>query len=157
MADSLLNKYFDPPTTQDIIEEMTQAPTLGDVKQIVDREFPTWFIGILTEYCPDYPHLTMNWHRMTEIPQAILMVEFLAFDYNHLLLTAFVEIFTKAGFSVRVGAEFAPCPECHAGVPVQGVYDMMKVEGKDGIPDSWSTRCKRCWEEKEEEEVGEVD
>jgi len=84
------------------------------------------------------------------------MVEFLAFDNNHLLLTAFVEVFTKAGFSVRVGAEFAPCPECHAGVPIQGVYDIMKSEGNNNIPDSWSSRCKRCWKEEEKEKVEEV-
>ncbi len=92
------SKYSDPSNTQEVLEELKDVATLGDVNTLINRVFPGWQVAALTGFCGCYPHLTSNWNilcdRIGVPPTQVLIVRELAFDDDHILLRNFVECLT---------------------------------------------------------------
>lgn len=141
--------YNDPENLDDILTKIKLAPTLGDVKPILDSLYPTWIVGNMKGYSKDYPLLQKNWETICDLsrvkPIEIIIVDFILYnqDNKHTLLHVFSEILTKSGFCVRSKDEFAPCKKCGLAIPSDVLYDMMK-QNHHNIPYRWSTVCENC-------------
>lgn len=140
-------QYLDPPNTPEILSKLRELPTLGDVKNLVDKTFPKWIVALLIGYSEDYPTLTENWNSICESnnikPTKVLIVDYLEFNDSHTLVKTLAELFTKAGFVVRRKNEFIPCSECDKAIPVQDLYHNLK-KSQSIVPLEWSTKCSSC-------------
>lgn len=141
------NKYVDPNNTTFILEKLKNLPTIGEVKELVDKTFPTWFVTVMKSYCSDYPHLTKNWKHICDIsgikPAHIMIVEDIVFDEAHTVIKAFCNCFTSAGFCVRRKNEYIPCGKCGSAVPTELMWNIFKEKGFE-VPEKWSKFCIRC-------------
>ena len=87
--------YNDPENLNDILTKIKLAPTLGDVKPILDSLYPTWIVGNMKGYSKDYPLLQKNWETICDLsrvkPIEIIIVDFILYnqDNKHTLLHVF--------------------------------------------------------------------
>lgn len=142
------DKYVDPEGTPEILTLMRTLPTLGDIKELVDKTFPDWIVTVMEVYCPDYPHLQKNWREICKMtksrPAQVMIVEDVVHDDAHSLVASFAECFTQAGFSVRRKREFIPCENCASAVPSQMMWHLFHQKGGFKIPEKWSPKCVGC-------------
>lgn len=141
------DKYLDPANTPEILNRLKTLRTLGEVKRLVEEVFPDWFVTTMEVYCPDYPHLMVNWQQICtmskSIPTQIMIVEEISEDNAHSLLGTFAECFTRAGFSVRRKREYTPCENCGSAVPNAAMWQLFKDKGFR-VPTKWSEKCTGC-------------
>lgn len=141
------NKYSDPENWENIKDKIKTAPTLGDVKKILDNTFPGLIVAFLKRYSHDYPSFTENWIKITgkikTTPKEIMILDNFIFDDNHNLVKLFCECFTRAGFSVRRKMEFIPCKHCEYAIPAEPLYNILK-ENNITVPESYSLICTSC-------------
>ena len=147
-TEAVESKYSDPSNTREVIEELRNVATLGEVNTLINRVFPDWQVAALTGFCGCYPHLTKNWEMLCkriEVPTAqIIIVKELAFDDNHLLMRNFVECLTRAGFAVRRMVDYIPCSKCEVvAVPTPQIHNLMKEKGI-AVPETNIPVCKTC-------------
>jgi len=142
-----MSKYSDPENIKDIMESLKTMPTIGDIKILIDKTFPNWIITTVTKYSSDYPHLTMNWSKITKktkvIPTEIIIVEEMSFDDNHTLLGVFADILSQSGFSVRAKTDYIPCGVCNAAIPSPIIHSQFKNLGIK-CPTTWAPKCSSC-------------
>ncbi len=141
-------QYRDPPNTSDIIEELKNCATMGEVNTLINRVFPNWNVGVLTEFCKGYPHLTNNWktlcNRLNLKPTQIFIVRELSFDKEHTLLRHFMECLTRSGFAVKRMSDFVPCTKCEKiAVPTPQIHNLMK-EKNIPVPEINIPICMSC-------------
>lgn len=142
------SKYSDPSNTQEVLEELKNVATLGDVNTLINRVFPGWQVAALTGFCGCYPHLTSNWNilcdRIGVPPTQVLIVRELAFDDDHILLRNFVECLTRSGFAVKRMVDYIPCSKCEVvAVPTPQIHNLMKEKGI-AVPETNIPVCKTC-------------
>jgi len=146
--DSKLDSYSDPSNTQDILKQISNTADLGGVREILDKVFPTWIVGMIPNYSKDYPHLQNNWDlickKLGVERTSILVVENIVQDEHHVLIQTFAELLCRSGFCVRRKSEFFPCYKCGAALPTQILYDLMKEKMSHNIPKNWGTTCSTC-------------
>jgi hypothetical protein len=142
-----MSNYQNPPNTDEIMEKLKSAHTIGAVKNLVEDVFPGWFITVLRGFSNDYPHLTKNWETVCKSMNVgmaqIMIVDDYFEDEAHSLVRHFSECFTRAGFAVRRKAEFIPCEKCMSAIPSEGMYNLMK-EKDFNVPEKWSNKCVAC-------------
>jgi hypothetical protein len=142
-----MSNYQNPPNTDEIMEKLKSAYTIGSVKNLVEDVFPGWFITVLRGFSNDYPHLTKNWQTVCKSMNVgmaqIMIVDDYFEDEAHTLVRHFAECFTRAGFAVRRKAEFIPCEKCMSAIPSEGMYNLMK-EKDFNVPEKWSNKCIAC-------------
>lgn len=144
----LSEKYMDPPNVQEIMEKMKHLPTMREMNDLVEEIFPDWVITFMVKYSSDYPTLTTNWKKICNISKTqqaqVMIVEEILSDDTHLLLNAFADCYTKAGFSVRRKREIIPCQKCNdIAVPSESMWKVYK-EHYIPIPTVWSDKCAEC-------------
>ncbi len=61
------SSYTDPENIEDIFEKIKEAKTIKDVKELIDRTFPTWIVNFTNSYSSDYACLQNNWQNYCEI------------------------------------------------------------------------------------------
>lgn len=147
-TEAIESKYSDPSNTRDVIEELRNVATLGEVNALINRVFPDWQVAALTGFCGCYPHLTKNWEilckRIGCSTAQVIIVRELAFDDNHLLMRNFVECLTRAGFTVRRMVDYIPCSKCEViAVPTPQIHNLMKERGI-AVPETNIPVCKAC-------------
>lgn len=145
----MADKYTDTKDLHKIMDEIRASPTLGSVKDIVDREYPDFIKGlVLTGFSDDYPVLRQNWLQLCDLmkttPKQIMIVDTWEPDDDHVLIRYVTECFTKAGFLVRCTSEIVPCIACKKALPSNEYYDAMKKAGVTTLPQTWSNRCLNC-------------
>ena len=137
--------YDDPENLTDLVLIIKNCKTMGDVKKLIDEVFPTLFITTMDFFCNDYPHLTTNCHALCDkvptTPKQIIILD--NYGDNCVLVKAFAECFTTAGFAVRRKCEFFPCEKCGAAMPSEYIYNLF-VEKKFKVPSQWSHYCTSC-------------
>ena len=142
-----MSYYQNPSNTDEIMEKLKSAHTIGAVKNLVEDVFPGWFITVLRGFSEDYPHLTKNWNTVCKSMNVgmaqVMIVDDYFEDEAHTLVRHFAECFTRAGFAVRRKAEFIPCEKCMSAIPSEGMYSLMK-EKKFNVPETWSNKCLNC-------------
>lgn len=138
--------YKNPENTDQIIEELKECKTLGEVKKLTERVFPEWFVTMISEFSSDYPQFYQNWQMVCQKgcvkPTEIMIVEEVEQGPNYKLVQHFAECFTKAGFCVRKKMEFFPCKKCGKALPSLIVYKELVEKGID-VPE-WGHTCKTC-------------
>ena len=137
--------YSDPNNIEDCINKIKNAPTIGDVKKIMDDLYPTLFITLLDEYSDDYTDLNKNWNTMCDNlkvkKQKIIIFD--NFDNDKCtLIKTFAELFTLSGFLVRCKNEIFPCFFCNKALPSKDFYDLIKNKYTNII--DWSPCCIKC-------------
>lgn len=141
------NKYLDPDNVNDIKEEIKNAPTLGDLKNILDKVFPSWIQGFINDYSEDYPELRKHWENICfenqTQPKQIILVDFISFDESYSLIRIFAEILTLSGFCIRSKNELFSCKKCGKALPQSHVYNLIKESGQT-VPEVWRTICSNC-------------
>lgn len=141
-------EYLDPDNVMSIKEEIKNAPNLGSLKAIVDRVYPNWIKGVMTDYSNDYPELKKNWYEVCEknntSPKQIMLVDFISFDPQYSLISIFSEILTLSGFCVRSKQEIFPCMICEKAIPQVHIYNLLQKNGNSKIPRVWRTSCEDC-------------
>lgn len=145
---SLSDKYKDPPNIQEIMEKMKTLASMREINDLVETVFPDWVVTFMIGYSYDYPNLTTNWKKICDIaktkPAQVMIVEEIVCDENHLLLNAFADCYTKAGFSVRRKREIIPCQKCNdIAVPSEAMWKVYQ-ENYIPIPTVWSNKCAEC-------------
>ena len=147
----MTDKYVNPPNTPEILEQLKQCRTIGDVKALVDQTFPQWFVTIMPRFCTDYPFLQTNWDNVCKrVPIAkaqIMIVEEVEQGDKYTLIQQFAECFTKAGFCVRRKMEFIPCAKCGNAIPSLMMYEYLNNQAKNqakNLPKDWSETCSGC-------------
>ena len=143
-----MTTYQDPSNMDEIIKELKEMKTMGDVNELAKKTFPGWIIATLPRFCDGYPHLNTNWvvlcKRIGVKPTQILIVKELSMSDDHKLLRMFIECFTQAGFSVRAMTDYIPCAKCEVvAVPTPEVYGTMKEKGLK-IPEINTMLCSDC-------------
>lgn len=143
-----MTTYQDPSNMEEIVKELKEMKTMGDVNELAKRTFPDWIVATLPRFCDGYPHLNSNWivlcKRIGINPTQILIVRELSMSDNHKLLRMFIECFTQAGFSVRSMTDYIPCTKCEVvAVPTPQVYGIMKEKGLK-IPEINTMTCSDC-------------
>ena len=140
-------KYRDPENLIIIKDKIKNAPTMGDLKKILDEVYPSWFQGILPDYSPDYPELKKNWldvcKKNNTTPKEIMMVDFISFEKEYSLINIFSEILTLSGFCVRSKQEIFPCKICNKAIPQLHIYNLLK-KTHTNLPEYWRTTCENC-------------
>ena len=149
MSTAQEDPYTDPASTPEILQELRNLPTIGGVKELIDKTFPGWMIAALDGYCSDYPHLSRNWSTICDAAcvgkTQILIVEDLCFDETHTLIRSFAECLTAAGFSIRRQKEFIPCQSCNIiAVPSPETHEFFKGKASVVQPDKWEPVCASC-------------
>ena len=141
------DKYLDPPNTLEILKELEELKTLGEVKNLIDRVFPDWFVTTMPDYSLDYPHLRTNWREMCKItkstPTQVVIVEEIISDNSHSLVHIFAECLTRVGFSVRRKREYTPCEKCNNAIPNSAMWQLFKDKNFK-VPATWSSKCSTC-------------
>lgn len=141
-------KYQNPPDHEDIMNQLKNAKTIGEVKNLVDKIFPTWFVTVLRGYSSDYPHLTDNWKKTCEeigvAPAQVMIVDDFDFGPDYSLIGHFAECFTRAGFSVRTKSQFIPCEKCMSAIPNETLYNLLKDKEGVRVPNVWKDTCISC-------------
>lgn len=144
----MTDKYVNPPNTPEILHNLKQCRTIGDIKSLVDQTFPQWFVTIMPKFCHDYPFLQTNWDnvckRVPVLKAQIMIVEEVEQGDKYTLIQQFSECFAKAGFAVRRKMEFIPCSKCGSAIPSIMLYDYLKNQDKEHIPNDWSKTCSGC-------------
>ena len=143
----MTEKYCDPKDTVEVLNNIKECKTLGEVKNLMEKIFPGLFITVLDDYCNEYPHLRKNWETICSsaktTPKQIMILD----DYSEDVCTvvkSFAECFTTAGFSVRRKCEYIPCEKCFKiAVPTPTIYELFRVK-KFRLPEVWSKFCKSC-------------
>ena len=134
-----MKSYQDPENTVDIMLQIKNAPTMGDVKNLMDKIFPGLFITVLEKFSDDYPHLNQNWKKLCDsvptTPKQIIILDNYSDDCT--LIKTFAECFTNAGFAVRRKVEYIPCPKTVKAVPSESIYRLFKEKGFI-VPEKWS-------------------
>jgi hypothetical protein len=142
-----MDKYLDPPNVTEIIEQIKTLPTIGDIKLLADELFPGWWCSTIQEYSSDYPDLDKNWKSVCVsigVKKAlIVLVDFLEFTDNHILLKMFAESFTRAGFNVRKNSDYITCSNCKGAIPCELIWSIFK-EKNFNVPLKWSQTCQNC-------------
>uniref|UniRef100_A0A6C0H3X2 Uncharacterized protein n=1 Tax=viral metagenome TaxID=1070528 RepID=A0A6C0H3X2_9ZZZZ len=142
-----MSKYLDPPNSEEIIKQISDLQTIGDVKSFSKKVFPGWYVTSSTDYCKDYPHLSMNWKKFCDLVSVdrtlILLVDDVSFDDSHTVIRAFAECFTRAGFSVRSVDEYITCSVCKNIIPTKYMWGVFKEKGAK-VPLVWSEKCTEC-------------
>jgi hypothetical protein len=139
------SKYFDPENYESIVEEIKNAPTLKEIKGIVDRLYPDWIVCLLDGFSKDYPHLDKNWKKVSiqmKVSQTKVMIvrNFEHGNDNMKLINMFCEIFTKSGFSVKKQSDYIPCEDCNYAMPVPELHERFKI-ARFTVPEVWSSKC----------------
>lgn len=138
--------YKNPDNIQEIMDELRECKTLGEVKKLTERVFPDWFVTTISEFSEDYPQFNQNWQMICQKggvnPTQIMIVEEVEQDPNYTLVQNFAECFTKAGFCVRKKMEFFPCEKCGRALPTAIVHKQL-VEKGIVVPE-WGKTCKTC-------------
>jgi hypothetical protein len=147
-TEAVESNYSDPSNMEEILEELRNAATLGEVNNLINRVFPNWQVCMLSGFCEGYPHLNANWEilckKMDVAPTRVLIVRDLSFDDDHLLLRNFVECLTRAGFVVKRMVDYVPCRKCEKiAIPTPPVHNVMKEKGVP-VPDVNVPICKGC-------------
>lgn len=141
------DKYIDPSNTSEILNNLQNIPTLGEVKKLIDEVFPSWIITTMNIYCSDYPHLMTNWIQICRMsgvePKQIIIVDDIVFDDSHTLIKAFSECFTRSGFVVRRKNEYISCEKCCSAVPTENMWNILKEKGFE-VPTKWNKYCSIC-------------
>lgn len=145
-------QYLDPINQNEIVDQLQNAPNMEKVYEIVNRVFPNWIENILDHYCPNYPHLEQNWHYLCRTngftPSQIIIVSHLSDDNDHMLMNNFLDLFYKAGFTVRLNKHCSPCSTCQQYVvPSEFMYNKLKEHNIRNLPSNWTSTCKRCNEQ----------
>ena len=145
---SVKDMYVDPSNTKDILNDLTECKTIGEVYHLIQQIFPEWVVCFLQDFCPGYPHLTKNWHTICKdlevTPTQIIIVRDLFTDEEHDLVKHFAECFTKAGFAVRRMGEYIPCTKCEkVAIPTSHSRNIMK-KLELPIPENKTLICKKC-------------
>lgn len=145
-----VNKYQDPEDQEvvnSIIERIKNAPSVGDIKKIIDEVFPGWIVAFLKTYSKDYPNFNTNWKKIC-IQLGVKQSEIMIVDYidfsnndNYKLVRMFCELFTRAGFSVRTKDDFIPCSNCDSAIPTETMYKILKSRAVV-VPNTYSNVCK---------------
>ena len=137
--------YKNPENTDQIIEELKQCKTLGDVKKLSERVFPEWFVTMIPEFSLDYPQFQQNWQMVCQkagvTPKEIMIVEEVEQGPDYTLVQNFAECFTKAGFCVRKKMEFFPSKNTGRALPSPIVHKQL-VEKGIAVPE-WGQTCKK--------------
>ena len=140
------DKYNNPPNTEEIMSELKLCQTLGDVKTLVDKVFPEWFVTTMPRFSNDYPQFQNNWtlvcKKIGVTPTQVMIVEEVEQGPDYTLIQNFAECFTRAGFAVRKKMEFIPCSECSSALPSALVYKQLEEKNKN-LPE-WSQKCSKC-------------
>jgi len=137
---------------EEIVKELKEMKTMGEVNNLVKRTFPDWIITTLSRFCDGYPHLNNNWiilcKKIGINPSQILIVRELSMSDDHKLLRMFIECFTQSGFSVRSMTDYIPCIKCEiVAVPTPQIHNSMKEKNLK-IPEINSMKCQECqWNE----------
>ena len=133
--------YQNPPDHENIMNQLKNIKTIGEVKNLVDEIFPTWFVTVLSGYSSDYPHLTNNWKKTCEemgvAPAQVMIVDDFDFGADYSLVGHFAECFTRAGFSVRTKSQFIPCEKEGTAIPAEILYDLLKDKDGVTVPEVW--------------------
>ena len=143
VSQDLEGKYRDREDTEQILESLKTAKNMADVHAIVADTYPSWILGFLKGFCPNYPHLTQNWERVCSeigVPKAeVMIVEFVSADDDHKLIRAFAECFTRAGFAVRSHADYVPCRSTGMAVPRERLWNVFRnmEELRDKVPSEY--------------------
>ena len=137
--------YVDSEDLMENILKIKNSPTLGDVKKLMDSIYPTLFITVFDSFCDDYPFLNENWRKLCNsiptTPKQIMILD--NYPDDCMLIKAFAECFTTAGFLIRRKYEFIPCEKCRKAVPSEIAYNIFKDQNSV-VPDVWSRYCKSC-------------
>ena len=139
--------YEDPENVNDILQELKNCPTLGDIYKLINRVYPTWIIEFIGNYSFDYPHLRSNWIEATRKanikPAQIMIVDYLGMTAKYSLIQHFAEIYTICGFIVRSKDEVCICSVCNRVLAGESQHRHM-LELKLPVPDVWSDKCTGC-------------
>ena len=142
-------KYKDPENVDEIIAELKNCPTVGDIYELINRVFPGWFVGSLPGYSDDYSFMERSWETVCkksgQTKKELIIVEYVSDKIGYKLTETFSEILTIVGFCVRQKKEYFACDVCGKGLPQPQLYDLLK-KGMYGpsLPLRWSKICSTC-------------
>jgi hypothetical protein len=140
--------YQDPTNLDELLTELHSLPTLKEVREFIDRVYPTWLISMISEYSNDYAYMDNNWKKLcADInvnPKEIIIVDSYTLDSDHTLIKQLCELLTRSGFVVRTKNALMPCSDCGKAIATESLYNILK-ENKMPVPDTWSSKCSgRC-------------
>lgn len=142
-----MSKYIDPPNANEIIEEIKNLGTLGEIRELVDRVFPGFIIGIIPKFSKDYAAIQKNWEivcsRIGIQPAQILIISDYFFQDGYNLAKVICETFTRVGFCVRRYDEYIMCNGCGNAIATENNYLLLKKLGQQ-VPTIWSNKCSTC-------------
>jgi hypothetical protein len=141
------NKYINPENANDIIEEITKITDHDEIHNLIIKTFPDWILYSTSSYSEDYKYLHTNWVKVCEmtkmIPRHILLVDFISFEPEFAMLSAFCNIMTSFGYCVRRKEEFGACSVCNKAIPNKILWQQM-INNKMPVPEQWSNTCTTC-------------
>jgi len=142
-----MSKYSDPSYSSEVIKKISELQSIGDIKNLAEQVFPGWYVSSSSDFCNDYPHLSVNWKKFCDMigtnRTLIILVDYISFDDSHTVIRAFAECFTRAGFSVRSVDEYILCSVCDKVIPLEHIWSVFKEKGAK-VPPEWSDKCSTC-------------
>ncbi len=144
-----MTNYSDPADLDEIVEKIKNVQTFEGIYEIVNQVFPNWILKFVPRYCPNYPHIELNWHYICKEngsrPAQIIIVSYLSDDKDHRLMNIFLDVFYSSGFVVRLNQHYDVCSDCKQfAVPTEFMYQCFVEKNASYLPSRWTPTCKNC-------------
>jgi hypothetical protein len=140
-------KYEDPVNTKEIIEHVISLTEQSEIYEYISFIFPGWILHSTDHYSDDYDYLENNWKQICDLGKVkkaqIVLVDFIDFQENLILIKLFCEIMTRHGYTVRRKEEFIGCSKCGKGIATSYLWKIMFQKGLP-VPNKWSSTCTKC-------------
>lgn len=146
-----MDKYEDVENWQVLFQQFTEEKTEAGMVDFINKIYPGWIVAYTSEYCEDYPHLTYNWKKISDMNnvsmKSIVIVDKVFFDKKDDVKHAFImnisEHLTRQGYVIRRKEEYCGCIACGRAIPVFDIYKLMKNKGIP-VPGVWMQKCQNC-------------
>jgi hypothetical protein len=148
MNDNLFLEFKDKPNVDELIKKIKTSRTVGEAVKICQKEYPTWIIGRLERFSPDYDILNRGHQEMCKKvglePKGIMIVEGIIVNNDqYKFINTMAELFTQVGTLVRTKTEYTCCSVCGLALPTQ--YTLNQLQSKyPNLPREFSQTCKKC-------------
>lgn len=140
-------KYEDPVNIKEIIEHVVSLTEKSEIYEYISSIFPGWILHSTDNYSDDYKYLENNWNHICDLAKIkkaqVVLVDFIDFKENLLLIKLFCEIMTRYGYTVRRKEEFISCSVCGKCIATSNLWKIMYQKGLP-VPKEWSTKCSKC-------------
>ena len=112
-----MEDFSDNKTRENLISQLYNAKTIGDMFSLIESEYKGWIVKIIDKYCDKFDILNENWNTVCEMcnttKKKIIVVENLDMvATNNKCIKNIAEMLTRMGYNIRTVKDINKCKSC---------------------------------------------